>query len=187
MYYQGRQTGLKIASAMSGVGQIWASNLAGHVLWGRAINEINPRKFGADLSPELPLRRVLSPGKAQGRKTGSAHALGALPSLAPLCIMYNFKNICFKICNFLLCLSCVSNKYDCGRGKYKKLCEGPRRISLDIRKSWRNIWSVSLWLFSKISFSQDFSGVKKKFILFSMNWQFLFLKLQLLKYSSSHK
>ena len=116
------------------------------------------------------LEPKLGPGKAQGRKTGSAHALGALPSLAPLCIMYNFKNICFKICNFLLCLSCVSNKYDCGRGKYKKLCEGPRRISLDIRKSWRNIWSVSLWLFSKISFSQDFSGVKKKLILFSMNW-----------------
>ena len=61
MYYQGRQTGLKIASGMSGARGTNLSLEFSCVLWGRAINEINLRKFGADLSPELPLRRVLSP------------------------------------------------------------------------------------------------------------------------------
>ena len=106
----------------------------------------------------------IRPWESAGQKTGSAHALLVHCQVwrpRVFCITFRIYALKFVI-SFYVCRVSRISKYDCGRGKYKKLCEGPRRISLDIRKSWRNIWSVSLWLFSKISFSQDFSGVKKK-------------------------
>ena len=94
MYYQGHQTGLKISQCNVQGGTNLSLEFSRLCFVGQGYKWDKSSKIWSRFEPWTPSQMSfepkLGPGKAQDKKTGSAHALGALPSLAPLCIMHNF-------------------------------------------------------------------------------------------------